>query len=111
MPVNASATEAPIVRLTLSDIAQPVKSVEISVRVKFKESPYQLDTELREIDLRIDDTLAGPIAVTRTLTLPANTYGLARLALKRVDFADGSTWKPVSGRCHYSVAGSVLQAK
>jgi hypothetical protein len=112
MPVNARATDdAPIVRLTLSDVVEPISTVEISVSVKFKKSPYQLDTELREIDLRIDDALSGPTSVTRTLTLPANTYGLTRLALKRVDFADGSTWKPVTDRCRYSVAGSVLQAK
>jgi hypothetical protein len=93
MPVNARATG------------------EISVRVKFKKSPYQLDTELREVDLRIDESLSGSTSITRTLTLPANTYGFTRLALKRVDFADGSTWRPDTDRCRYSVAGSVLQAK
>lgn len=111
MPANGRATDAPIVRLTLSDIFQPIRSVEITVRVRFKESPYQLDAGLGEIDLRIDDALSGATSITKTLTLPANTYGLARVSLKRVNFADGSTWKPASERCRYTVAGSVLQAK
>jgi hypothetical protein len=86
---------------------KPIRAVTITARFLGKQNVYQLDASA--IDLRL--TFSGVDATDhlREIRVPAKmyAYGVTRVSLEQVLFADGSLWTPFGhGSCSLDVHGS-----
>ncbi|AXC14511.1 hypothetical protein ACPOL_5257 [Acidisarcina polymorpha] len=90
-----------------------IDSVVLTGWIKVKDDPYQLDYVVRPFQLVLSrkSLLGKDVQAQQALVLGGNAYGLDRIALSRVIYADGSIWMPELNRCVYRSLGSTEQAK
>ncbi len=98
----------------LSFAEQGIDSIELTVWIKVKDSPYQLDSMSSPRSLELFGEAGGGenAEVALSLRLPSNAIGLDRIELARVTFSDGTTWKARAHRdCVYRYSGSTERAE
>ncbi|WP_263359199.1 hypothetical protein [Acidicapsa ligni] len=75
---------------------KPVRAVELLARFKVKDSPYQLDSTIRELPLHLSIGEGS-----QQLALAESVLGFESLSIEQVTYADGTTWKPAQHTCSY----------
>ncbi|HYK35076.1 hypothetical protein [Alloacidobacterium sp.] len=104
MPVEQSAeADDSLVFNYKNQSGKQIKSIEVHVVLYVKPSIYDLDA----ITATRDMTLSGHSGEALPLNLFA--YGVVRVTLEQVNYADGTVWTPNEISCHYDKLSGIEQ--
>jgi hypothetical protein len=118
MPVTAAekVTEPNLALGFQNPSGKAIRSVSITARFKGKGSRYQLDATAFDLHLTLSGTESADQKAEqlREIRLPEKmyVYGVTRIALDQVTFADGTLWSSVGhSNCAMNVNGSAERIK
>jgi hypothetical protein len=100
LPVTKHNADSGSLDLAFRNAAnKKIKSASLEVQVKAKKSIYDLDAYTLTTHLEISGIDVTSSELSRRLPLPVPAFGVARVILEGVTYADGSTWsrQPGSG--------------
>jgi hypothetical protein len=98
LPVTAGEGDSASLDLKFRNAAdKKIKSAALKVQVKAKKSIYDLDAYTRTTHLEISGIDVSSGELSRRLPLPVPAFGVARVILEGVTYADGSTWSRKAG--------------
>jgi hypothetical protein len=90
-----------------------IDSVVLTGWIKIKDSPYQLDYALHPFQLELSrEAVLGKYAqATQALRLANDAFGVDRIELSAVNYADGTSWTAKRKSCVYRYLGATQRAE
>jgi hypothetical protein len=90
-----------------------IDSVVLTGWIKFKDSPYQLDYAVHAFQLELSrEAVLGKYAqATQALRLANDAFGVDRIELSAVNYADGTSWTAKQKSCVYRYLGTTQRAE
>ncbi len=98
LPVTTPEADSGLLDLTFRNVTdKKIESASLKVQVKAKKSIYDLDAYTFTTHLEISGIDVASGERSRRFPLPVPAFGVARVILESVTYADGSTWSRKAG--------------
>jgi len=111
---QGNSLSGPTLRLNYSNYSgKDIESVLLTGYLKVKDNPYQMDYTIHPFALTLSRKalLGKDVQATSALKLASDAFGVDRIELSQVIYADGTTWKPEPRSCVYPMTGATERAK
>jgi hypothetical protein len=105
---------SPTLRLSyLNYSGKDIESVLFTGYLKVKDNPYRMDYTIHPFALKLSrkSLLGKDVQATEALKLAGDAYGVDRIELSQIIYADGTTWNPARRDCVYPMTGITERAK
>jgi hypothetical protein len=78
---------------------KPIRSIEVAAYLKVKQNKYQLDstTDVLHLTLHGTSDVSQSEQILESVPLDVFLYGINRVELEKVSYADGTSWTPPRG--------------
>ena len=114
LTAEGNPISGPTLRLNYSNFSgKDIESVLLTGYLKLKDNPYQMDYTIHPFALKLSRRalLGKDVQATEALNLANDAFGVDRIELSEVIYADGTSWKPERRNCVYPMTGATERAK